>query len=798
MLKRYFQIACRHIARRKLFSFINIFGLAIGIAFSMLIAVYVLQQRDVNGDLKTLSQQYLIGSKWDVESMGLPMVTMAPLAKTLRDEYPTLVANYYRHFPFTALITVGDKHFREEMQAGDSSLVSMFGFPLLYGNPAAAFKDDNAILITESQAIKCFGRKDVLDQIISIETRTIGKKDYVISGVLKDLPTNSVTGVNGSNSTIFLTMRNIDLFGGKDSDKNWGNWYMMSFVQLQKGMVAADLEKPIAQLMATHAPDDAKKHLKTSLSGLSQYYLDENNGLIRKMTYTLSCIAAFILLMAVINFVNISIGTATYRLKEIGLRKTFGGTRNQLILQHLSEAVVLTLMATLIALGLYELSLPVFNNILNTKLVHIWELSIEGFGFMTLLVLTVGFMAGFYPAFVLTTANMLHSLKGKMEVAKGALLLRKSSLVVQFVIAIFVFICTLYVSKQLDFFFSKELGFNKDQLLVISSVPRKWDADGVEKMLRVRDVLAQVPYVKEVSLSYEVPNGNNSNNIGFYPEGGDADNPINMGTLTADEHYAATYGLTVKEGNFFSTQFVPGEIVINEAAMKALGWASAVGKKLYMKGNPMPAVVTGVVKDFHFASMHESIKPFYFVHVKGNIIHRFLSIKLDGKNYNKAIVAISSKWNELEPDAPFDYFFMDTKFQSLYNAEVQLKKAANVATILNFVIILLGAVGVVSFSLTKRTKEIAVRKVLGANTRGIIALFLKEYTAVIFIANIIAWPLAYLLVNQWLNDYAYKTNMSILPFLFVGGFTFMVAYVLITLQCFKVAVANPTNLLRSE
>lgn len=797
MIRTYVKIAFRHLVKRKLFSFINIAGLAIGLTFTMLIAVYIWQERSVNSDLKALNQQYFLQTSWKADGIGMPLIAPAPFVKHLQMQYPALIAGYYRAFPCTANVSYEDRHFKMELQPGDTSIVRMFGLPLLQGNPAAAFHDNNSAVITERGALRLFGTVNAIDKVLTIDTRRDGKKNYTVSAVLKAARPNSVTDlIPGATCDIYLPMRNIDYLLGPGSDENWNSVSMVSYLQLQPGVQPAQLVKPLKYFIDTYCPSPIKENMGGELIGLNHFYLDANNGLVRRMTIILAIVAAFVLLMAVINYVNINIGTSTYRLKEIGLRKVFGGSRQQLIGQFLAESFVLTFIAGLLSLIGYELLRQLASQVLGTPLA---PLTIRLGLFLLLIAAGVGLIAGLYPAFILTAASLLKTLKGKLSVARGELLFRKVSLVIQFSLAVLVFICTVYISRQVNYFLKKDPGYNKDQVLILSSLPRQWDTAGVQKTEMVRRELLTLPGVKDASMSYEVPDGNNGGGSPLVPEGSVNVAPVNIPNLTVDAHYADTYGMTITEGRFFNDNDAPNDVVLTESGVKAFGWKQAVGKQLRVDGTNTVLTVKGVVKDFNFKSMQQSIGPLLMVPVKSVNIYRYLSLKLDTKqNLPRLIANIERSWKVRYPDAPFEYSFMDDKFRALYTTELRLKQAADIATILNFIIIMLGAVGVVAFSLSRRTREIGVRKVLGAGTFNIVYLFIKEYTGVILLANVLAWPVAYILVNKWLEGYAYRTSVTIMPFLLVGTITFTITYILIALQCFRTANANPTGLLRNS
>jgi ABC-type antimicrobial peptide transport system permease subunit len=389
-----------------------------------------------------------------------------------------------------------------------------------------------------------------------------------------------------------------------------------------------------------------------------------------------------------------------------------------------------------------------------------------------------------------------------MDAAKGGLFLRKVLLIVQFSLAIIVFISALTVSRQVAYVFNKDLGYNKEQLLVITAFPKQWDTAGVMRMENIKKGLLQLPVVKNASIAFEIPERKPPSTVSLQPLGQQS-NPLIVSEIDADEDYASTFGLQLKAGSFFNHGnggYIPWQIVLNETAVNLLGLTaeSAIGKRIKNTQSSQIYTIAGVIKDYNYASLQQAIEPLAFVHVNDAKGYRYLTLKLNTPDIAKAIDDIRQKWKSLSPNAPFEYTFMDEKFQSLYQSELQLKKAANVATGLNLIIVFLGIFGAVTFTLTKRTKEIAMRKVLGADVKSIILLFMKDYALLIVIANIIAWPLAFAVTNKWLQNYAYRMQQDIIPYLFVCAFTFILAFGLIAAQCFKAAAANPVKSLRTE
>jgi putative ABC transport system permease protein len=801
MLKNYIIIAVRHLSRHKLFSLINVLCLAVGITFSMLIWSYITQEKQVNLSLKNAGNQYLIKSNWKVKDMGLPITTVAPLAKALKDEYPGLVSNYYRFNPVTNVVSAGDKHFKQNISICDTSLISMYGFKLMHGHAAKAFKNNSSAVITGRLATKLFGTSDAINKTITITTTTTGKQDYVVSAVLDNMSYNTVNQIiDKEGYDVFVSFEGNRFFGNQAYIEDWSNIFIIGMLELKPGVKPNQLAAPIKKLLSRHLPDNIKGLLNVELAGLPDFYRKDNNGAVEQMISTLSLVALFILLMAIINFVNISIGTSTYRLKEIGLRKVFGGERRQLVLQYLIESLLLTLIAALISLGLYELVRPLFNQLLNANLHPVSQFGLINFGWLLLFVAGLGIMAGLYPAIVLSASKIIYSVKGKIDTSRGGLLLRKLLLIVQFTLAIFIFISALNVSKQVNYIFSKDLGYDKEQLMILTAFPKQWDSAGVLRMESIRDGLAQLPVVKGASMSFEVPDRLPPISTDILPEGAVGQKPVVVPTIGADQFYASTFGLKMQEGTFLQNRAgtaTESEIVLNDAAAKALRLRSPVGSIVTMPGG-FTFKVAGVVKDFNFSSFQKQIGPIAFIPSRLTRSYRYITLKLKATDMTKAINDVKMKWQEFSPGSPFEYTFMDEKFRSLYESELKLKKAAQLATVLNLFIVFMGVFGIVAFTLAKRTKEIAVRKVLGAEVKNIILLFIKDYAFLIIIANIVAWPLAFVTTNNWLQNYSYRMDQSLIPYFTVAGIISLATFVFISAQCFKTAISSPVKNLRSE
>ena len=804
MLANYYKTAVRAIVRGRLYSLLNIIGLSTGMAFTLLIAAYCLEEGQVNKQLRNADRQYILVSDWKDPNMGYRLATLAPLAKALRETYPSLVANYYRFDGVWAIVTADGKPFREGLQLGDSTLLPMYGFPLLHGDARTALNEPANVVITEQKAVKYFGTTDVLGRSLTIHNNNGERRVFTITGVMKEPTKNSVTDLSaGNDNGIFLPGTALPWFG---RSMDWSVNNRVNFVELQPGVRPGQLNAPIRQLINDNASPLVAANLHVIVQSLPEYYQTSDGAAVQKMRYTLSFIALFIMGMAIVNFVNLSVSRSTLRLKEIGVRRTLGGGRGQLRLQFLSESVVMALVSAVVAVLFYALLTPAFSDMLGRQLPMLWMWSAAFWLSILALTISTGLLAGLYPALVFAGLPATDSLKGKSGTMKEHRALRKGLIGFQFGSAMIVLVGALIVSQQIGLFFSNRLGYNKEWI-VSSQLPRDWTKAGVQRMLHYRDVFARMPAVREATLSFEVPDGMNGGGVTLFREGRDSSQGVAAQGLATDARYAAAYEIPVVAGVFFhgageSDTRDSSRVVINETAAKALGWKSAreaIGQRVHLDETDNPSsTIIGVVKDFHFEGMRSAIQPEAFTSVERTQTYRYLSFKLYPGDIGKAIDELQKQWVALMPGAPFEYRFMDDRLRSVYEGELRLRKAAMTATVLSILIVLLGIVGLVSGSLQRRTKEIAIRKVVGASVPGIIRLFVADYLLVLVVAGVVASGPAYWIMQRWLDDYATRITLGPWPFVVALGCLAVVMNLLVVGQTLSAATANPVEALRSE
>jgi cell division protein FtsX len=801
MLASYYKTALRRIGRSRLHSLFNIVGLSVGIVFTLLIAVYSWSEWNVNRDLKDYRNQYILTSDWKDPNLGYPLATLGPLARALKENYPSLVTNYYRFDGVTVIVANGDKEFREELQMGDSSFLPMYGLPLLHGDARTALNRPFTVVITDDRAIKFFGTADVVGRDLTIINNSGQRGLFRITGVLRKPGLNSVTRLTTDN-TIFVSAANLDWFG---RNMNWSNDHIANYVELRPGVSPEQLDQPLRHLIRTNAQPVFAANLRVRAEPLTSYYLHADGGAVQKMIYTLTFIAVFTLGMAMINFINLSVSHSDVRMKEIGIRKVLGGLQRQLRNQFLIESIGLSLLSTVIALLLYAILYPVFSSMLNRELPSLLALPPLAWALIVLFGVITGWLAGLYPAILLSSAPAINVLKGKAGSVGRHIRLQKGLVGFQFGTALIVFIGAIIISGQINLFFSDRLGYDKECVLA-AQLPRDWSPQGVRRMERIRSVFASMSEVKEAALSFEIPNGANSGNISIIREGGDPGQPLVAQSLVSDAHYAATYGIPMAAGIFF--QFTPDDkapdstrVVLNETAARALGWKTApeaIGQRVRITDINQVFIVSGVIKDFHFEGMGSAIQPEVFTTVNTWNIYRYFSFKLKPGDVAAAIRALQRQWTALMPGAPFEYRFIDDALKAVYDRELRLRKAASMATVLAFIIVLLGVVGLVHGGVRRRTREVAIRKVIGASVPGIIRLFLREYLPVLLAAGIFASPLSGWVMQRWLNEYATRIHITAWPFVAAIGSTGIAVVILIVVQTLSVAMANPIRSLHAE
>ncbi|WP_400262412.1 ABC transporter permease [Sphingobacterium sp. SG20118] len=801
MLNNNIKIAWRNIIKRKYESLINLLGLLCSITFVMLVGAYVWEVHQVNSQVRNKEQQYILQSQYKQEGFGIPFTSIGALPKALKDEYPQLVANYYRFDGLTCIVSNGQQVFQEATTIGDATLLDMFGFSLFEGNPNTALTKPFSVVITEKAAIKYFGKVDVLGETLEIKNFNGEKHPFNITGVIKASAQNSVMHFNEATKSDFFLPIASETYFGRSID-SWHNPYIVSFIELQKGVSADQLRAPIVDLVKRNTDGEFSANYAPDIKPLTSYFLDDNNGAIRKMISTLFWIAGFVLLMAVINFINISISQNFTRLKEIGIRKVMGSSRIQIIWQLLTEYIITLVVAVTISLPLYILVAPVFEGIFMRKLPALTALPFEFFMFLFLFACIVGLLAGIYPAVKLSSNGILASVKNKFTRNNSKQIVRRVLIFIQFAVAIIILMATIIISKQINLFIDGNLGYNKESLLAVQ-VPRDWSEQGLKKMETTRDEFRRLPQIASLSLSYEIPGfvGGNTGTL----MNSKAEKKVHTQIILSDDQFAQTYQIPVLAGNFFSKNTADNKknfyVVINKKALHALGFEhaeDAVGQTISLDDAHQHVTISGVTADFIPNSMLEETPALAWIDINKSMQFRYLSFRLKPGNLSSSMSALAEKWKELLPDAPFEYQFMDERIQKLYETELQLQRASQVATIASLLIVSLGIIGLITLSINLRNKEVGVRKVLGASAVHLILLFSKEFYMIFVLALFATIPLSYLLMHIWLQNYSNRIDIDFMTYLLPLGFLTLLLGTLIIGIIYRATRFNPIEKLRDE
>ncbi|MGJ1228506.1 ABC transporter permease [Sphingobacterium siyangense] len=796
-----FKIAWRNIGKKKVQNLINLIGLTCGITFLLLVGAYVWDVHQVNSNIKNIDRQFLLQSKYKKEGFGINLTTLGALPKALHEEYPDLVSNYYRIDGLTGIVANGATIHEEGMSLGDPSLLTMFGFHILAGNANTALNNPFSVVISDKAAIKYFGHVNVLGKSLQIKNFKGEKHDFEITAIIKSDVQNAIMDLTKNmHADIFLPIINEQFFGR--SIDNWNNPYIAGYIELKPGVNSEQVDAAIETLVGKNTDKEFSSQYSPSLKPLKTYYLDDNQGAVRKMIQTLILTAIFILIMAIINFINFSIAQHITRLKEMGVRKMMGSSRVQLIKQLMTEYILIVAIATLISLPIYIVTSPIFEHILMRKLPTLMELPIYFFGLLGIMTLLIGLLAGLYPAIKLSNIAVLPAVKNQFSTLGGKQLVRKILLFFQFGVALLLLACTLIISKQVDLFLHSNLGYNKDYLLTVQ-VPRDWSENGVRKMETLQHELSQQPEVKSVSLSYETPGL-----LGFNMQSafGTVENKeIQVQRITSDSHFLGTYEIPLIAGTFlpknYATHANNRPVVINRKAMDDFGFKNAeqaIGQQIAINDPSYKMTIVGVAENFVANTLHQASPPIIWIDVHESLQYRYLSIRLQKGSLSNAVQQLEKKWKTLLPDAPFEYQFMDERIKSLYETELQLHRASQIATVVSLLIVALGLTGLISLSIHLRNKEVGIRKVLGASLAHLMLLFSKEYYGIFLFAAFTTIPLSYLLMQYWLQNYIIRVEINAFTYLLPLGTLIGLLSLLVGIIVFRSTRFNPVEKLRDE
>lgn len=801
MFRNYIKVAFRSLKKNKVYAIINILGLALGLTVTILVFLFITDETSYEKHWNGYERIYRTGIKANMmgQKMNAP-VSPSPMANALRTEF-TDVENATRINKVNQEIMVRHEQTKVYIQKGvyaDSSFFKIFNYEFVHGDPNTALKEDNAIVLTEETARKLFGDKNALGEVVKYDDR----RDFIVRGIVKEPSANAHF--------------HFDMFMASNEIQNfWLNNGWFTYVKLKEGADFDAFQTEMTRNFMKKIEPDIERILKISVEELMnqgnayEYQLQpikdihlysqqdweiEQNGNIMYL-YVFIGIALLVILIAGINFMNLSTARSGKRAKEVGVRKVSGASRKMLIFQFLTESVIQSFLALFLALVLVELFLPGFNNIMETELSFFNGQFGTTILFAAVVTLFYGLFAGSYPAFFLSAFQPISVLKGDLTKTKSGALLRKSLVVIQFTASTILIIGMIIIFNQISFLHNKDIGFEGDQVIV---VPIQTDAMA-ENFRNYKDIFLKNSNVMSVSRASYYP-GDTPNQNMFNLEGSEEQLPL--WNMEVDYDFLKTLDIQLLEGRTFDREKESDSVpyfILNETAVNNLNIDNAIGRRLGRytnnNGDKEYGSIIGIVKDFHIEGFNTPIRPMV-LSVRNDVW--FASFKIAATDSQATIGFIEDEWNKLEPSHPFRYTYLDDKFGALLRQQENFGTMFLFLTILAIIISAMGLYGLASYTAEQRTKEIGIRKVLGASVNQIMQMLTKDFMKLVLIANIFAWPITYLLAKNWLSNFSYQIDMPILPYVFATLLALIIALITVSSQAYFAANSDPVNALKYE
>ncbi len=805
MFRNYLKIAMRYLMRYKEYTVINILGLATGITCCILIMLFVRSELSFDRFHDKSDRLYRAWVKENYDEMDdiIDIVTPFVLAPSLSAAYPEIEATC-RVGTFNTLVKIDQNAFSERVHIVDSTFFNVFDFKLAVGDQRNPYPGDNSIVLTERIANKYFGNKPAVGQHVELQFGE-DKKIFTVSAVTKNPPEASSIQFD-----LIITHANGKLLYSDRAMKSWYSVNPETYVLLKPGVDAAQLQAKFPSMIKQHHGTNYKEgHYMVSLQPMTEIHLDTtlpagieptSNP---KYSYILLTIGILILIVACINFITLSVGRSATRALEVGVRKVMGAERIQLIRQFWSEAIIVTLIAFVIGLGLAYLLVKPFNQLISRQLVL--EFDLLFFGFCLVTIVLIGLIAGVYPALVLSGFRPVEVLKGKLKVGSNKGLLRRGLITGQFITSIAMIVCTIVIGEQLKYMQTKDLGYNAEQVVVVST--NKPRLRGTEIGMLYKNELAKHSQVVSSSVSVMSFAETPWINVG-YTDDKNVYRDFQMNSVDAD--FLPTMGIKLKQGRNFSKDNGADQmssIIVNDVLAKGFGIKNPVGNKLPGK---IDHQIIGVVDDFNFESLHTGIRPLALIIKPDTFFRRIeninfgaplqprITVRLKAGNLEQNLAVLKQAWKAIAPDQEFEYRFLDESIAALYRQEQRTNSIVKIASAIAIFIACMGLFGLATLSVARRTKEIGIRKVLGASVGSVVALLSKEFLILVVLAAIIAFPLAWWAMNNWLQDFAYRVNVSWWIYIAAGLLAVIITLLTISFQTIRAALMNPVKSLRTE
>lgn len=796
MFRNYLKTAFRNLLKHKMHAFINILGLVIGIACCLIILLFVQDEIRYDRFNANSGDMYRVISKAELSGRALNLPTSpAPMAQALKSDFPEVISAVTINDFGKSLLTYNDKQFYEEnIILADSTLFDVFSFHLIKGNPKTALAETHSVLMTAETAHKYFGGEDPMGKVIRLEN----KYDMKVTGIVEKPRRSHIT------FDIIIPIGIMNEVSFENYTRLWINLSDFTYLKLTPGTDPSELAGKFPAFAQKYCGKEMDQYgIKwepglqplTDIHLYSKFEVDIGTPGDIKYVYVFSAIALFVLLIACLNYMNLSTARSANRAKEVGLRKVVGANRGELMRQFLIESLVLTFIGLALAVGVVLLSLSYFNTLTGKELSLFDNPVLLVVGILGITIF-IGVLAGSYPAFFLSSFNPIDVLKGKFKAGAKSAGFRMALVIIQFTISIILIISTVMVYKQLRFIQDKKLGFNKEQVMVIpmrdSAIQSKYET--------IRAEIGKNPSVEGIAAASGMPCRSKMVNL-YVPEGAKTNETVAMQSYRVDYDFLDVLGMEMLQGRKFSRDMKTDEtqaFIINEAAARSLGWNNPIGKRWkWISGfGDREGTVIGVVKDFHTMSLHQPIEPVVMCINRdewNNVVIRFQT-----DNVFQTVKDIEAKWESIDHSRPFEYYFYDEVFEELYRTENKLMTIISYFSILAIFVACLGLFGLASFTAEQRTKEMGIRKTLGATMANIVLLLSKEFTKWVVIANVIAWPAAYYAMDQWLQNFAYRADIGFAVFFSSGVAAMLIALLTVSYQSVKTALANPIESLRYE
>ncbi len=779
MFGHFLKLAWRNMRKRWGYTLINVLGLAIGVACCLLIFLWVRFELSYDRFHASAREIYRVVSEHRSPGgeINYGLTSPAPLGAVLKDNYPEIIDSA-RALSADWKMGTGTERFEVSTWFTDPAFLDMFTFDFVLGSPATALADPNSVVLTQTSARKQFPNTDPLGKTILGGQNT----PLTVTAVIKDIPPNSHLDIDAIVPLAITEEGN--------SLTEWRGYNYRTYVQLQKGSSGSDVQQKVRHVLENYMPGTRTTIRLQALTEIHLFDL-EGGGLITYI-YVFSIMALFVLLIACFNYMSLSSAKASVRAKEVGVRQVMGARREQLIGQFLGESSLLAFFATALALGLAQALLPIFQRLAGREIAV--SHSLGTLGLAAGIAAFTGIVSGSYPALVLSRAKPSGIFKGIFRSGRGGILFRKLLVIAQFSLSIFFIFATFVIGKQIHLLRNKDLGYDKENIICLNSL------DGIaQNYPAVRDRLLNHPHVVGLTVVdsfLDMPNSSATSDVISW-EGQKAGEVIPWLVVRGvDFDFQKTFGIEMAEGRFFSREFPSDRqegMVVNEAAVKAMNMDSPVGKTFHFWD--YDGTIIGVIKDFHFQSLHSTIEPMV---MKIGINLQRMAIRIRSQDMAAAINSIETEIKKIVPGFSSEFEFLDEKLDRLYWAEQRMENITKAISCLAIFISCLGLIGLAAFTAEQKTKEIGIRKVLGASTSGVIALLSREFLKWVVLANLIAWPIGYLAMRSWLRNFAYQTSLTVLMFLGPGMAALFIAAAVISLQTYRAAAANPADSIRYE